>query len=1140
MKRMLSLILSVILILSVCVIPQIGFAAEGFTKTFSTADDAQSLSDWTLPEGYVLSDADGLTHASTMQKVYYNGGNFSGKYEYSVDFKSVYENSVRIITNYIDKGNFYYMEINPKKSTVSLKTFRRGSIATHGSYSLPFEIKATNVVTARVVSNGGEGMSMYLKLDGGEESVIFENVHVKDYIDEGTVGFDAQANPLKVNNFKVTVLGEKDFVPPVEEEKPDEGSDVETNTPDSEQPVDKNYDDKALKVVTALGIMDKTALENGRAQVTAEEFAQVINVLKSEYASNDEKITLGTAVEAMVKILGYDVMVGSKNSYYRQADSLKLLDGIDAKTTDNLIKYDFAQMIYNALDVEILQFVSYGDKVSYSTRKNQTLLTKTLEMGMVEGQVTDNGVTGKDGPSAVGQYHMVINGLKLFSHRDNLNRNDYIGRCVTAYYDNSDPDRKELIYIDYHEKEEVLVITPETYLGYSSASKALSYLNGSKVKTAKIDTRKIIYNGYYRTDFSKTLFDNITHGSITLVSSTGSRAYDTVIVRDYKSVYVNGIDTVNFKIFNKSYDGDPGEVETKDFEFLADDNLGKSYVYITDTEGNRMDFSEIQVGDVLSIAEANKDDGIAEIIVSRKTVADFEINEIYTDETNIQTISDFTTQYKVNKEYKKAFDGGEFEPGDVALLYLDAFGYVSWAELSGSQEIYVGVLADSGMTQGIDAQLQIAVFETDGEQQILTAARKIRFTDEAGVKETLSASDVADKISGLNEFIAYTIDDNDFVTSIELPLAEANKEKDNYLTTLYSGDTLPYQYYSKSFGYEYFLSSSPRFISVEEAEKTDLTKYSITSITSEHQHAKLSEVYGTMKAYSIDGNNIVDYVLLYGSETQTLNVEQREVVVTSVSRVFDEETGTKLVKIQGFNGSGITLYAEPNVASSAASMATRNSDEPKRYSVKKGDIIKYKLDNITGWVEEFVIVFRSEGGYPYTGEAPYDVRVQSEGWILDGVLKPPSDDILNGNPIKIDSSFNLVKPSLIDSNSTTRNADDTRRIFYGWVYDKYDGIMEVTTQDLSTGATYFNIGREYGYNTTLHENYVNQFYRISAYGTKVKVVYSNTGKEKTITASSGSASDIKSYKEVGRNCSRVILATSGNDDVWYMIILNNE
>lgn len=1145
MKKTLSLILSVILILSVCVIPQVGFAAEGLSKTFSTADNADTLAGWNLPEGYVLSDADGITHGATLKKVIYKGGAFAGKFEYTVDFKLVYENAARVITNYIDDSNHYYIELNPKKNDITFKTFRRGIVSTHGTYELPFTIKANNLVTARVISNGGEGMSFYLKADGGEEVAIFENVYVKDFIAEGTVGYDAQANPLKANNFKVTILGEKDFVPPVEEEKPEEDVEVpddvtepEEEEEEEETPVEKVYDDSALKVITGLGIMDASALEDGKAEVSVDEFKQVLSKLKYEFNGDETKITLNTAIEYMVKVLGYDVMIGSRNNYYRQASSLKLLRGVNAKTSDTLIRYDLAEMLYNALHVEVLQNVTFGtEKVKYSTKNGQTMLTKILEMGMVEGQVTDNGVTAISGPSTVGQYHMVINGYEFFMHRDNYNRNDYIGRYVTAYYDDSNGAKKEIVYMDYYEREKTLVITPDTYAGYNANT--FTYFDGNTTRTARISTGTAIYNGYYINTWNRAMFDNMSHGSITLVSD-GGNTYTTMIIKDYKSVYINGIDGNTFYIYNKSYDGDG---TTMDFEFLADDNASAtSYVLVYDVEGNRIAFEDIAVGNVISVARDNAGRNIVEIIVSTEMVDGFEINEISYDADGNQIISDFTESYNVNVEYADAYDGKLFKPGDVATLYLDAFGYVSWADITGAQELYLGVLANCGMTLDMDANLKLAIYESDGEEQILCTSRKVRLLDATGTERNVTKQELlavlAPEGTPINEVIVYTIDDNDFITSIQLPLNAPDRTKDNYLTKILEGTTPNYQNMSKSFGYNYFLASSPKLFAVEKVKKTDLEAYDMTSVSYDDANATFDA-----KCYSINGDssveNVIDYAIIYESVTKSIVTNQKEAMVTSVTKILDEESGLELYKIVANNGSGVTLYAEPSVATAARSMATYSSLTPSRYTVKKGDIIKYRIDTRTGWIADLMIIFRSDDYYPETVVGTERVAVAQKGRVLDATLNYATVSPYNGNPLKVESgTFAPISASLDDSANASRTGG--RRVFYGWVYDKYGDIIEVTNQDLSTGATFFNVGRQYSH-TNLHPLYVNQFYRMSTYGNKVNVVYSNEGNEETINVSSGSASSIKSYKQAGRNCSRVLIMNSANETAdYYMIILNNE
>ena len=98
----------------------------------------------------------------------------------------------------------------------------------------------------------------------------------------------------------------------------------------------------------------------------------------------------------------------------------------------------------------------------------------------------------------------------------------------------------------------------------------------------------------------------------------------------------------------------------------------------------------------------------------------------------------------------------------------------------------------------------------------------------------------------------------------------------------------------------------------------------------------------------------------------------------------------------------------------------------------------------------------------------------------------------------------------------------------------HDGIMEVTNQDLSTGATYWN---ESG--TATSTQYITENHRASAY-TMVTATFMDD-KEETVSVKAGKAADIKSYKQVGRNCSRVLICLSGNEQSQLnMIILNEE
>ena len=819
--------------------------------------------------------------------------------------------------------------------------------------------------------------------------------------------------------------------------------------------------------------------------------------------------------------MGYDVIISPKNSYYTQANKLKLLRGIDLKTTDSVTRYDMAMLIYNALDVEVLKTTSYGNRISYNTAPGQTLLVSTLKIGKVEGQVTDNGVTALKTSSKVNQQHFVIGGYKFMLLRDDVNRNDYIGRYVEAYYDDSDEDNKQILYIDYSEEEEVLVITPDNYVSYNSGVFTYYEDGSSRAKKATFVTgNPVIYNGRYITSYNKATFDNINHGSITLVAN-GSSMYTTMIIKSYESVYVSGIVGGKFYVYNKAHDGVLDTAVEYDFEYPLDDNASiRSYVPIFDTEGNRMAFEDIAVGDVVSIAKANTAN-IAEMIVSRETVDSFEINEMYTKD-GVEILSDFETEYKVNEDYYDAVDGKLFKLGQVATLYLDAFGYVTWADMTGEQEIYVGVLVDSGYTSGMGAKLEIAVYETDGEKQIFTTADKIRFKDTDGSETIKTKAELAPIIAGLNEIVAYTLDDDDLITSFELPLDVYDINADNHCTKVadVASGIYNYQNLSQSWGFDYFTGSGCKYFTVPTSDVTDLDAYSLTSVSYDNHNDTCK-----MKLYSIDGDCVVDYGILYDFDggDSGLTPKKREMVVTGTSVIYDEESGLTLNKIQGFTSSGVTVYAEDNVMNSAKSLMTYadkdgdGNSTANTYRVQKGDIIKYSVDQVTGYADEIIIVYRNEINAP-SG---------SKGWILDAAGGLYVDATSKPNPFAISATFGI-------SNGNTNQRAGSRRYLLGWVYDMHDGIMEVTNQDLSTGATYWN---ESG--TATSTQYITENHRASAY-TMVTATFMDD-KEETVSVKAGKTADIKSYKQVGRNCSRVLICLSGNEQSQLnMIILNEE
>ena len=287
-----------------------------------------------------------------------------------------------------------------------------------------------------------------------------------------------------------------------------------------------------------------------------------------------------------------------------------------------------------------------------------------------------------------------------------------------------------------------------------------------------------------------------------------------------------------------------------------------------------------------------------------------------------------------------------------------------------------------------------------------------------------------------------------------------------------------------------------------------MDKYEISVIDTEYHSLNLP-----MKLYSISNDYMVDYGILYGFESKKVKntPAKRDMVVTGVSRVYDEESGKNLYKILGYTNTAVTLYAEESVYNSAAEIGSIADDMDTVYTggLKKGDIIKYGIDSVTGWMSEIFVLYRD-----------------GDGLYLDGTSSSGSNnDIDELKPFQIDTSW-------VVTNTTSRTASSGRRYIYGWVYDIKGSVIEITTQDLSTGATYWkDVNPD---NTT----YYSEYFRITPFS-KIKIEYMDD-KDSSISVSGGSASDIKTYKNVGRNCSRVLISLVGNQSSdMHLTIIND-
>ena len=184
----------------------------------------------------------------------------------------------------------------------------------------------------------------------------------------------------------------------------------------------------------------------------------------------DDTVTVEEAVKVLTVMLGYTYPAeeagGYPIGYLSVGGAIGILRGVEIEAGKTVTRGKIAKMIYNCLDIELMQQVSYGQEATYAVNKEGTLLTNYLNMTSVRGIVTANYWINLDGEYNINRDQVVIDGFLYYV--GNTDIADYVGSSVRAYVklDTSDPVQTVMYYELLSDQEYIVVndddILPET------------------------------------------------------------------------------------------------------------------------------------------------------------------------------------------------------------------------------------------------------------------------------------------------------------------------------------------------------------------------------------------------------------------------------------------------------------------------------------------------------------------------------------------------------------------------------------------------------------------------------------------------------------------------------------------------------
>lgn len=503
---------------------------------------------------------------------------------------------------------------------------------------------------------------------------------------------------------------------------------------------------------------------------------------------------LGTeAVKMMTYACGHDITAemngGYPAGYMTTAQDIGLLKGLSGVDYSvPMTRGQAAILCTNTLKVDMKKKVSTGDKITYVETKDVNLLSEKFDVYKVDGIVTANDVTSMWGSSSLRKDTVQIeygNQSGIYEIGETT-ISTAVGKYIRAYY-KYDKDMDTYTIMSYEvlgNKNEITEVDLANIDYNTLSATKIEYWkdkdNDTRTTELKIATTpSIIFNGATRTKNNSVVatFEEIKGrpGEVTFLDYDADGTVDVVNVMAYETLVVKSINTKDYELTDEvgTYELSPttGTMVNKTKNIQIDIESDNVTAVFTDADGAEMEFSDISVGDVLSIARS--DEGAIrqyfDVKISTDSV-DATLNQLgKKDNKYVLTLDD--TKYEVTESYMGFITDGEgmdkattalkVRVGSTGEFFLDVFGNIAYSKVSGmGTDATFGFMVNYQEGRYGDDDVQFKIY-SDGAYEIYSAANRVEI-DGVGYKGTSNIlAGMQKSMDEVNKIVTYYSDANE-------------------------------------------------------------------------------------------------------------------------------------------------------------------------------------------------------------------------------------------------------------------------------------------------------------------------------------------------------------------------------------------
>ena len=441
--------------------------------------------------------------------------------------------------------------------------------------------------------------------------------------------------------------------------------------------------------------------------------AQINALAEIGYISRGERsfrphdpITLAEAAKLAVCAAGYTVVAEAKggfpSGYIDTARQIKILPA--CKDNNQLTHLEAMMLLFNAMATDAYNMNTFSDDgtVGYA-KSEETMFDQIWDIQRKRGTLTAYYGGSLDGEQ-MAKDTAKIDG-EIYDYQSGMYLDDEFANEVNFVAVRRDDDKDLLIYVrNTNNGTTDRVIDSRNLVKFDENSYTISYLrsetSGTVTETSLARNAVVYYNGAEYTDSLSAVMEEFLtggkKGSIRIKNSGHGNINDIVIIKSYRNIAVNQVDSENNIYYNLANTTDNLVLSDYQNVTVRNTSLIETTLKISDTT-------------VLTVAEA-KDKSYLEIIVCNDVV-NGSVQIVKAWETVEGSITVSGREIKIDSSYPSVFP--RFQPGQTYKIIVDPFGYIAYSEISDSIADYtVGLL--------IDCRVATRVFSTVGMLKIFS------------------------------------------------------------------------------------------------------------------------------------------------------------------------------------------------------------------------------------------------------------------------------------------------------------------------------------------------------------------------------------------------------------------------------------